>query len=620
MLIEGIEDVVLIYVCANPSVRATAFLEEHPMKGTSATAPIIGFVLPLLLGVLVPERMQAQVAWQIIEPGGETSCAFEDYAFWVREGDPSRVLIHLQGGGACWDRETCDPASSGQRFDARVDAADTVQRSNGMFDAVANENPFRDYTMIFAPYCTGDFHLGARTIEYGDATRAVKVRHAGFANVTAVLRHVEQRSQVPRTIVVSGASAGAVASPVIAAEAARRFPSTEVRQIGDGAAGLRTGVARTLLSHWGADSVLNSLGMPVRETGDVFVGMYLAAARREPRIRFSQVATTEDAVVAAGLERVGEDPGGVGAAVSATFAELREAGICFDAYALAGTTHTLLWRPEFLEVRHGGERLAARLERDVVQRSCERQPAGGAAFLFGYIARPGMSVQFERGYRRHLDWHAEHGDSLPWHAWTVATGPEAGAFIDGTFGITFRAFDERVEPRADAADAAQNVTAFADPIMREVLRLRPDLGGSRALEQGRPSAMQRVLRMDVRAGAVTEFEDALRTLRATSELAVYERLSGGATPSYLVIEQLEAWADLDAPAQAIERVLRVAGPSIVLAESQVWLNRPDLTYLPQRADTPQQNANREARGDGSPAQEREAGRRHPGGARPGSRR
>ena len=46
--------------------------------------------------------------WMQINPGGETMCARgEDYKFFVRPADSDKLLIHFQGGGACWDDLSC---------------------------------------------------------------------------------------------------------------------------------------------------------------------------------------------------------------------------------------------------------------------------------------------------------------------------------------------------------------------------------------------------------------------------------------------------------------------------------------------------------------------------------
>src|SRR5688572_25884181 len=46
--------------------------------------------------------------WHKIEPGGETSCAHATpYAYWVRIGSRNDLLVYFQGGGGCWNADTC---------------------------------------------------------------------------------------------------------------------------------------------------------------------------------------------------------------------------------------------------------------------------------------------------------------------------------------------------------------------------------------------------------------------------------------------------------------------------------------------------------------------------------
>lgn len=314
-------------------------------------------------------------AWSTVTPGGETSCGFDDpFEFWVREGPhPTELLLYLQGGGACWTHRTCHP-DLGLQFDAAITAADHEQRRDGMFDASNPDNPFRRATVVFIPYCTGDFHLGARRVTYevpqGSDLGPVTVNHVGYRNVTAVLDHLAARPVAPSRITVVGASAGAVASPVVAARVAERFPEAVVRQIGDGAAGLRFPGSRRLLRHWGADGALAAGGYVLPDSGDAFIALYRLAAAEQPRIRFSQVATASDARVAEGLRMVGEDPGSVARKVEETYAELAEAGICFSGYVLPGRKHTIVWRPDFFSARVDGIPLARRLKQEVLDRPC----------------------------------------------------------------------------------------------------------------------------------------------------------------------------------------------------------------------------------------------------------
>lgn len=46
--------------------------------------------------------------WEKAPPGGDCACADgSEFAFWERRADPSKVVFFLDGGGACFDAETC---------------------------------------------------------------------------------------------------------------------------------------------------------------------------------------------------------------------------------------------------------------------------------------------------------------------------------------------------------------------------------------------------------------------------------------------------------------------------------------------------------------------------------
>ncbi len=551
-------------------------------------------LLALLALLLAPVSAQTSddSAWQTIRPGGETTCAFgTPFEFWVREGDSSRILIYLQGGGACWNLETCDPRRS-ISFDPVIDSTDYRQRRFGIFDRSAPGNPFRGYTQIFVPYCTGDFHLGARVVSYpaksGDSLPSISVKHLGYRNLQAVAGYVAGRKSRQQRVVVSGGSAGAIASPVLAGELARRLSGTEVIQIGDGVAGIHNvKQARLLTAVWGADSVLRSLGVPVNDSVDLFTAIYKTTAAGSPGIHFSQIATESDAVVTGWLKRFGYDPPNIPENITATYHELGQAGLCFNGYRLAGTDHTMLWRPEFLTARNAGGLLVDQIKREVLETACPtRSSSGGgeAAFLFSYRPRPERTDSFVAGYRRHLDWHAQHRDSLTWLAWNVIDGPDQGLFVDGTFGISFAAFDARVEPAADAADFIRNVSPHSDPIGRETFRLRADLSTARRLEQNRAGAMQKVVRIGVRPGEVNRFEQtALQVKRGTAaSYSVYQRVSGGIEAEFMLVLQLDGWADFRDPALDPSVALLGQAGSIEKAESSTWLYQPRLTYSPAR--------------------------------------
>lgn len=216
-------------------------------------------------------------------------------------------------------------------------------------------------------------------------------------------------------------------------------------------------------------------------------------------------------------------------------------------------------------------------------------PTSGG-FLFAYRPHPDEGPAFEEGYRRHLAWHAEHGDSLAWYGWTVLAGPGLGRFVDGVFGVPFAALDVRVDPAGDAADMATNVLPHADPVHRELVRLRPGLSTATPLESGTPTPLVQVVRYEVGPAQAAVLEQGLEALhQASAELlpyTVYETLAGS-RPSFLLMIWRTRLGSFDEaerdPARALRRELaRRSGasgsPLTADVTDEVWRFRPDLTY------------------------------------------
>lgn len=219
------------------------------------------------------------------------------------------------------------------------------------------------------------------------------------------------------------------------------------------------------------------------------------------------------------------------------------------------------------------------------------QPNEHAAFLFAYSPKIDQESRFEEGYRRHLAWHRNAHDPLLWYGWYVTTGERTGTFIDGTFGLTFAAFDKRVEPTADGADFEQNVAPFAIPLWRAVYRLRSDLSTAQPLETRKPAALAEVMHVAVEPGAEREFESVLEAVRTgllsaqpPVAFTCYQLVAGLDDSSYLLMVSRSGWTDYDTalPLQhLIDRTMGVRRARIVRRMStETWSYRPDLSRLP----------------------------------------
>ena len=104
----------------------------------------------------------------------QTGCAFsyqngEAYKFYYKPGDDKRLLIYFNGGGACWDNNTCLASlkiGPQPTYNPTITQNNDPVSSGGILDTNNIENPFKDYSMVFLPYCTGDIHIGSKNTVY----------------------------------------------------------------------------------------------------------------------------------------------------------------------------------------------------------------------------------------------------------------------------------------------------------------------------------------------------------------------------------------------------------------------------------------------------------------------
>lgn len=295
----------------------------------------------------------------MIAPGGQTSCSDgSDYHFFVREADPEKLLFYLQGGGACWSRQTCD-AQLQPSYTINVEKAHPASR-DGIVNYANPQNPLADYSAVFVPYCTGDVHLGARDAEYppltetGAGSGTLNIRHRGSINVQAALDYTAQHFPRAQRIFVTGSSAGAIPSPWYALKMAERYPDARVVQLGDGAGGYRRTVTPEVqqtnpLPLWDADKVLRTHPAFADLNSESFnyEMLYIRAGRHNSDIQLAAYDTAEDIVQKHYLGLSGASTDTLHDMLLANRGDVREQLPNFKSYIAGGELHTVLLRPEF---------------------------------------------------------------------------------------------------------------------------------------------------------------------------------------------------------------------------------------------------------------------------------
>ncbi|HSI02903.1 MAG: hypothetical protein ACAI38_20045 [Myxococcota bacterium] len=168
-------------------------------------------------------------AWEKVELPGTVCGNGSPYKFFVsRTGSPN-VLFYFEGGGACWDYDTCS-GRLGQLGAANPNGIPDdymqgfrAQYATPVVNGADPGIPFRSRTelvtagwnVVFMPYCTGDVHVGNNTAVYLDATGAeppLQWSHSGFANTIAAAQHARTLFPAIEKLLVAGYSAGGTAT------------------------------------------------------------------------------------------------------------------------------------------------------------------------------------------------------------------------------------------------------------------------------------------------------------------------------------------------------------------------------------------------------------------------
>lgn len=267
---------------------------------------------------------------------GKPTCRTGDkrFSFYFKPGKEKKLMVYFDGGGACWDSNTC---VTGQLtpLAAYTPEAPKTLRKQGLFDTRNRDNPYRNWSMAVIPYCTGDIHWGSRDQDYTDFTGAVTgvpggtvtLHHRGFDNFLYVrdwLRHRYAKKPVfdsvlfkrppqfgrsaIKKLLVTGSSAGGYGALFAYPHLKQAFPKAEGYMMADGSSGV---VSDALLQQalrqpddrWGAE---NNLMTDIPGMNGIFnlptelfsQGLYSALAEYYPQDRFSQYTTVFDFVQA----------------------------------------------------------------------------------------------------------------------------------------------------------------------------------------------------------------------------------------------------------------------------------------------------------------------------------
>jgi hypothetical protein len=231
-------------------------------------------------------------------PGSSCGDGTQSYFTLTKRTGAKHLLIYLNGGGACWDKDTC----SGGYVETltRQETATDWAGGTGIQNSQDPTNPFaKDYNVITVPYCTGDAYTGGATVDYGTSAQPFVVHHQGYQNIKLVLSAVKQLYPDPDKVVLLGCSAGGIGAYVHERNLADTYPDAAKYVVSDAGTPFKPPFVdatkyAAIMKSWGAQANLPTTGgQSVSDFGALL--QYNIATY--PKIRFGFISSYQDQVM-----------------------------------------------------------------------------------------------------------------------------------------------------------------------------------------------------------------------------------------------------------------------------------------------------------------------------------
>ena len=311
---------------------------DPPAAGTTATppssvatgtpgfenlAPPLGEPLPAEGKTLTPPPPAGWVYYEI----DDSVCRDGSKAgFYLHRGTVGKLLIFLEGGGACMNDHLCAFnqhnvnvafAGDGQTLISAAIGTVPDRQQPGVFSQIDHQgpplgihdldnplNPFMGWHQVYVPYCSGDVHAGTRA--NGSVFGLQNQQFLGYPNMKAFISRLVPtfRTDVDH-VVLSGSSAGSIGALFNVSMVSDAFgPDIQVDVIADSGLPLRDTYWPTCLQTryreiWGLDAALppDCAGCFNPDGGGLLEGMGTFLKQKHPKLRGAAFSHTEDEVM-----------------------------------------------------------------------------------------------------------------------------------------------------------------------------------------------------------------------------------------------------------------------------------------------------------------------------------
>jgi hypothetical protein len=272
-------------------------------------------------------------------------------------------MILLAGGGACFNATTCGLSSLAFGESDFVALLDASQGGGpGIFNRDDANNPVRDWSFVYVPYCTGDVHAGNNP--EGSISGVGAQQFVGYVNLGLYLQRILPTFPGVVQVLLTGVSAGGFGAFANYVQVRRYFGSVPVVMLDDSGPPMDTPyvadcLARQFVTLWSLDrTILVDCGADCPDSSHYLIDLTQHIVKSYPSAPFALVESTGDSVISMFFGFGASDCTGFAALSEATFAaglqDIRTrlgSYANFGAYVFSGTDHTTLLSASTFDTR-----------------------------------------------------------------------------------------------------------------------------------------------------------------------------------------------------------------------------------------------------------------------------
>jgi hypothetical protein len=227
-----------------------------------------------------------------------------DTGFAVNLASPAsdKLMIYLEGGGACVDEFFCNTTPANFSFaNWTGGSALATKPSDGMFDRTNTANPVSAWNFVYIPYCTGDVFVGDNPNGVVPNVTGTQ-QFVGYTDVKLDLDRIVPTFPTVNQVLLTGISAGGFGASANYVQTARAFGTTQVYLLDDSGPPMRDPyLAECMQSQfatlWGMGGALADCGGDCPSAKSYFTDFAKHLATTYPAGRFGLIESTEDAII-----------------------------------------------------------------------------------------------------------------------------------------------------------------------------------------------------------------------------------------------------------------------------------------------------------------------------------